>query len=197
MHVRLGNRIFAGYWIVQRIMQVDMKKCSFISIWVLLITAALFPSSAAAGLVSGPDWNIAGVGDFNGDGCRDILWRNQTTGDVAVWYMHGNTLAAERKFESAPDSTWDVVGVGDFNGDGSPDILLRNKSTGDVRIWYLDGSAVIGQDTVAGLGSPWNIVGVGDFNGDGSPDILWRNPETGETIVWYMKGRPCSGAETM
>ncbi len=68
--------------------------------------------------------------------------------------------------------------MGDFNGDGSPDILLRNKSTGDVRIWYLDGSAVIGQDTVAGLGSPWNIVGVGDFNGDGSPDILWRNPET-------------------
>ena len=159
-----------------------MKKCSFISIWVLLITAALLPSSAAAGLVSGPGWNVAGTGDFNGDGCRDILWRNQTTGDVAVWYMRGNTLVAEKKFESSPDSTWDVAGLGDFNGDGSPDILLRNKSTGDIRIWYLDGSIVIGQDTVAGLGNPWNIVGVGDFNGDGSPDILWRNSETGETM---------------
>ncbi len=89
-----------------------MKKYSFISIWVILITAALLPSSAAAGLVSGPGWNIAGVADFNGDGCPDILWRNQTTGDVAVWYMHGNTLAAEQKFESSPDTSWDVVGVG-------------------------------------------------------------------------------------
>ncbi len=177
--------------------RLKLKLCSFISIWVLLFTAALFPSSAAAGLVSGPGWNIAGVADFNGDGCRDILWRNQTTGDMAVWYMHGSTLAAEQKFESSPDSTWDVVGVGDFNGDGSPDILLSNKSTGDVRIWYLNGSAVMGQDTVAGLGNPWNIAGVGDFNGDGSPDILWRNPQTGETIVWFMKGRLRLGTETL
>ncbi|MGA3118337.1 MAG: VCBS repeat-containing protein [Syntrophobacteraceae bacterium] len=174
-----------------------MKKCSFISIWVLLITATLFPSSATASLVSGPDWIIAGVGDFNGDGCRDILWSNQTTGDLAVWYMHGNTLAAEQKFESAPDSIWDVVGVGDFNGDGSPDVLLRNKSTGDVRIWYLNGWTLISQETFAGLGSPWDLVGVGDFNGDGSPDILWRNPATGKTIVWYMKGMVLLGAETM
>ena len=154
-----------------------MKKINFISLWVLLITSVMCTPFAFAGLVSGPHWNIAGIGDFNGDGCRDILWRNQTTGDMAVWYMHGNILAAEQKFESAPDSTWDIVGVGDFNGDGNPDIVLRNKSTDEVRLWYLNGLAVMGQILIAGLDSPWNVAGVGDFNGDGSPDILWRNPD--------------------
>jgi len=27
--------------------------------------------------------------DFNGDGKSDILWRNQTTGQVYVWLMNG------------------------------------------------------------------------------------------------------------
>ena len=174
-----------------------MKKCCFISLWVLLITAVVFPPFAAAGLVDGPDWSIAGTGDFNGGESQGVLWRNQTTGDMAVWYMHGSTLVSEQQLESAPGSAWDVVGLGDFNGDGSPDILLRDASTGDVRIWYLNGSVVVGQDTVARMGSPWNIVGVGDFNGDGSPDIVWRNSATGETIVWYMQGVLRLGTETL
>jgi Tol biopolymer transport system component len=31
-------------------------------------------------------WNIAGTGDFNGDGMSDILWSN-TNGDTSIWYM--------------------------------------------------------------------------------------------------------------
>ncbi len=113
--------------------------------------------------------------------------------------VHAGEYAGCRagRLRQRPSPAWDVVGVADFNGDGSPDILLRNGSTGDVLLWYMNGASVIGQDTVARLGSPWNIVGVGDFNGDGSPDILWRNPATGETVVWYMKGRLRLGAETM
>src|SRR6516165_10593472 len=35
-----------------------------------------------------PSWSVAGVGDFNGAGTADILWRN-TNGQVAVWEMTG------------------------------------------------------------------------------------------------------------
>ena len=165
-----------------------MKKLGFVSFWVLFVAAFILPSLAAAGLVSGPGWQIAGGADFNGDGSKDILWRNQLTGDMAVWYMRGNTLLSEEQIDAFADSAWDVVGVGDFNGDGSPDILLKNRSTGDVRIWYLNGSVVVGQEAIARVGAPWNIVGVGDFNGDGYADIIWRNSATGETVIWYMNG---------
>ena len=42
------------------------------------------------GLVGTPgnDWQIAGTGDFNGDGKSDILWR-QISGAVAIWLMNG------------------------------------------------------------------------------------------------------------
>jgi hypothetical protein len=80
-----------------------MKKYGFIPLWVFLIMSVMSAPFAFAGLVNDPQWKIVGSGDFNGDECRDILWRNQTTGDLVIWYMHGNSLLAEQKFESAPD----------------------------------------------------------------------------------------------
>ena len=35
--------------------------------------------------VSDPAWQVAGTGDFDGDGHADILWRNAGTGANAVW----------------------------------------------------------------------------------------------------------------
>jgi hypothetical protein len=34
---------------------------------------------------------VVGVGDFNGDGTSDILWRNDASGHVGIWEMHDGT----------------------------------------------------------------------------------------------------------
>ena len=39
-------------------------------------------------------WGIKGVGDFDGDGKADIVWRNDTTGQVAFWLMNGMAISA-------------------------------------------------------------------------------------------------------
>jgi len=34
---------------------------------------------------------VQGIGDFDGDGKADILWRNLTTGTNSLWLMNGRT----------------------------------------------------------------------------------------------------------
>src|SRR2546430_8681874 len=63
------------------------------------------------------NWQVAGVGDFNGDGTADILWRYSSTGDNYVYLMNGTTIIGEGYLHEA-DLNWQVGGRGEFNGDG-------------------------------------------------------------------------------
>ncbi len=74
------------------------------------------------------DWHVVGIGDFDGDGESDILWRNDN-GAVAVWLMNGfQTKAAQ--ILSVVSTDWHVVGTGDFDGDGRSDILISTATAG-------------------------------------------------------------------
>jgi hypothetical protein len=38
-------------------------------------------------------WLLALVGDYNGDGMSDLLWRDNL-GNTAIWFMNGTTIAS-------------------------------------------------------------------------------------------------------
>src|SRR5437667_5515522 len=38
------------------------------------------------------NWTVAGIGDFDGDGKADILWRNTSTGQNYIYFMDGTTI---------------------------------------------------------------------------------------------------------
>jgi|GEM_PF-5550542 len=142
--------------------------------------------------------NIIGVGDFNGDGKADILWRNTSTGMVTMWLMNGTSKISEATILSAGNTDWTVAGVGDFNGDGKADILWRNTSTGMVTMWLMNGTSMSSWATILGPGNTdWTVAGVGDFNGDGKADILWRNISTGTVTMWLMNGTGMSSWATI
>jgi VCBS repeat protein len=157
------------------------------------------------GVAATPDasWAVAGLGDFNGDGKADILWRN-TSGEVAVWMMNGATITASSDLTSngvavRPDASWSVAGIGDFNGDGKSDILWRNAG-GALAVWQMNGSTVSsGAITFNGVAiSPdatWHVAQIADFNGDGSSDILWRN-DSGALAEWLMNGNTITQSVT-
>src|SRR6266850_2223226 len=92
--------------------------------------------------VSNMSWQIAGTGDFDGDGQADILWRNQATGENYIFLMNGTTLSSEGYIRAVPDLNWKVVGIGDFDGDGRSDILWRNKATGENYIYPMQGLTI-------------------------------------------------------
>jgi hypothetical protein len=35
-------------------------------------------------------WRVVGTGDFNGDGKPDLVWQNDATQQVVVWYLGGS-----------------------------------------------------------------------------------------------------------
>ena len=103
---------------------------------------------------------LSGIADFDGDGNPDILWRNTTSGQNAVWYLDGVTVTGSAVLDSMADQTWTIVGTGDFNGDGKPDILWRNTTSGQNAVWYLNGVTVTGFAVLNSMtDQTWQIVG--------------------------------------
>jgi len=141
------------------------------------------------------------LGDFNGDGISDILWRNSQTGEMRVWVMDTRypTLCAGEVVLAppTPDPGWKIKGTGDFDGDGDTDILWQNDTSHRVVIWIMRDTTHIAGGYVD-CGPEWlgdfRIAGTGHYNEDSKADILWQHvSDPRELWVWYMDGLTCKG----
>jgi len=109
-----------------------------------------FPGSTST------DWKIGGVGDFNGDGKADFIWKNETSDIVAIWLMNGTSIASSTVLGGIA-SAWKMEQVGDMNGDGKADVVLKNATTGEVKVWLMNGVALIGIGSPDTVSLSWDI----------------------------------------
>jgi ELWxxDGT repeat protein len=78
-----------------------------IAVWQM--NGATVVSSAATSTPSlDSTWQVAGTGDFNGDGKADILWRN-TTGATDVWTMNSSAVISSTLTSTQPIAGWQVA----------------------------------------------------------------------------------------
>ena len=85
-------------------------------------------------------WSIEGVGDFDGDGDSDILWRNNTW--ILLWLLENGTVVSSTSIHTNVAAAWVIASVADWDYDGKADILFRNDTTVQYVFWYMNGNAI-------------------------------------------------------
>ncbi len=110
------------------------------------------------------NWKIVGTGDLNADGKTDLVWQNQSTGQLYYWLMNGTVYVSSDFLYNgaAVDTNWKIAGVFDINSDGKPDLIWQNQSTGQLYYWLMNGVTMQSNDYLYN-GTPvdtnWKIVG--------------------------------------
>jgi hypothetical protein len=127
---------------------------------------------------------MAAPSDLSGEGRSDLIFRNNSTGEINAWLMNNGVATATAQLVGP--GNWTVSHTADFNGDGKADILFRNDD-GSVSLWLMNGLSPISQVGLLGADPNWRVSHVADFNGDGKADILWRNTN-GAVTLWLMNG---------
>jgi hypothetical protein len=119
------------------------------------------------------------VGDFNGDGKKDLAVLNSPFDGQApsVQILLGNgkgAFAAGVSLTANLSSPSDLA-VGDFNGDHKDDLAVSNYGNNTVNIYRGNNAGGFTQTSTVGVGTRPIDLAVGDFNGDGKTDIAVAN----------------------
>ena len=116
------------------------------------------------------NWEVAAAADFNGDGHRDLLWYNQTSGKIVLWTMSAAAGRLSGQFTNPAavgNNNWKALAVGDYGkGPGgvydAQDIVWQNDTSKRVVIWYMDhaGNRTSGTFTTPDtLFDSWELLG--------------------------------------
>ena len=85
--------------------------------------------------LSGAGWSVVASGDFNANGTEDILWKNDVSGETAVWLMGAGGVESSEILLGV--GGWDLAATGDFNYDGTDDLLWKNAADGSTAAWLM------------------------------------------------------------
>lgn len=107
----------------------------------------------------GNSWTLDAVVDLNGDSRSDLVWTNESSGQLAYWWMNGATLQRSGVF-SIDSAKYLLVASGDFDGDGKGDIVWSSRpgegGTAQLHLWRSRGDGSFDASYIASYdGANW------------------------------------------
>jgi FG-GAP-like repeat len=110
----------------------------------------------------GPNWHVAGTGDFNNDGKTDIVLQNEN-GSVRVWEMQGTTIAVDATVPpptgmTGAASSWNVLGTDSMrfiNSGSANEVLAATPTTPDEFVFK---TPAAGLHTITGFDLTHDVI---------------------------------------
>jgi len=116
-----------------------------IAVWTMQGPVVLTTQLFSIATTGDPAWQIAAVGDLNGDGMDDLVFQHNN-GTLAVWFVQGTNIVNINylSIRQQTDVNWRIQGAGDIDGSGVPRIIWRHVTQGYVAAWTMSGATVTG-----------------------------------------------------
>jgi hypothetical protein len=141
-------------------------------------------------------WRVDAVGDLDGDGRGDIVWRftgigasPNDTGVSYIWFTDGNGVTQVRKRGGAPLS-WTLLGATDLNGDGAADMIYISPDL-QIRALMATANRTCANLSGGALDAGYTALALGSFSGTGKGEILARN-SSGQVQLVQLDARGVS-----
>lgn len=148
-----------------------------ISIWSRIDDRCSIEKNFDVAIINPAEWHFQGVGDFDGDGMSDVLWRHNT-GQMVAWLgLRTNGMLGDRNVGQPVAPEWMVQRIGDFVGDGKDDVLWRHVE-GNLRIW----KDIVSPDGPHEVFPPNSNVS-NQFSVQGKPSTLFSSLPNGEQAL--------------
>ena len=147
----------------------------------------------------GSEWQVAGLGGFNGSDTTDMILRDSNNGDFEVYDISNNNITNAVAMGQV-GLEWTASGFGDFSSKpGETDMLMRNSNTGQFEVYDISNNQITSAAAMGQVGLEWTVAGFGDFSGHTGEtgDMLMRNGNTGQFEVYDVANNQITSAGPM
>jgi hypothetical protein len=139
-------------------------------------------STASLGTV-GPEWQVAGFGDFSGKANETDMMMRATSGvdagEFLLYDISNNKITPAAGYPVGVNyltggaSDWTVAGFGHFDGNANESDMLMRSTSGAFAVYTISSNVINPTPISIGtVGPEWTVAGFGNFSGNANEQQL-------------------------